>query len=50
MEFAAVIVDPSVSELPIKKASRLKIIIEAITIRLEESAFAARIAVCSVRR
>jgi transposase len=44
MEFAAVIVDPPVSEPPIKKASRPEIIVRSVTIRLEEGASAARIA------
>ncbi|WP_210314646.1 transposase [Rhizobium lentis] len=44
VEFAAVIVDPPVSELPIKKTSRPEIIVGAVTIRLEEGASAARIA------
>ena len=43
-EFAAVIVDPPVSEPPIKKASRPEIIVGFVTIRLEEGASAARIA------
>jgi transposase len=44
VEFAAMIVDPPASELPIKKASRPEIIVGSITIRLEEGASAARIA------
>jgi transposase len=44
VEFAAVIAEPSVSEQPIKKASRPEIIIGPVTIRLEEGASAARIA------
>ena len=44
VEFAAVIVDPPVSEQPIKKASRPEIIVGSVTIRLEEGASAARIA------
>jgi transposase len=44
VEFAAVIVDPPVSEPPIKKASRPEIIVGSVTIRLEEGASAARIA------
>ncbi|WP_197729262.1 IS66-like element accessory protein TnpA [Rhizobium ruizarguesonis] len=44
VEFAAVIVDPPVSEPPIMKASRPEIIFGAVTIRLEEGASAARIA------
>jgi len=44
MEFAAVIVDPPVSEPPIKEASRPEIIVGSVTIRLEEGASVARIA------
>ncbi|WP_260691935.1 hypothetical protein [Rhizobium laguerreae] len=44
VEFAAVIVDPPVSETQIKKASRPEIIVGSVTIRLEEGASAARIA------
>jgi transposase len=44
VEFAAVIVDPPVSEPPIKKASRPEIIVGAVTIRLEEGASTTRIA------
>ncbi|MBD9499003.1 MULTISPECIES: transposase [unclassified Ensifer] len=44
VEFAAVIVDPPVSELPIKEVARPEIIVGSITIRLEEGASAARIA------
>ncbi|MBY5533010.1 transposase [Rhizobium leguminosarum] len=44
VEFAAVIVEPAVSEPPIKKASRPEIIVGSVTIRLEEGASAARIA------
>ncbi|NEH46107.1 transposase [Rhizobium leguminosarum] len=36
MEFAAVIVDPPVSEPPIKKASRPEIIVGSVTIRLKK--------------
>lgn len=52
VEFAAVIVDPPVSEPPIKKASRPEIVGGSVTIRLEEGASVARIAAvaraCSV--
>ncbi|MCA2412404.1 IS66-like element accessory protein TnpA [Rhizobium leguminosarum] len=44
VEFAAVIVDPPVSEPPIKKSNRPEIIVGSVTIRLEEGASAARIA------
>lgn len=44
MEFAAVIVNPPVSEPPTKKASRPEIIVGSVNIRLEEGASAARIA------
>jgi transposase len=44
MEFAAVIVEPPVSEPPIKKTSCPEIIVGSVTIRLEEGASAARIA------
>ncbi|WP_221992085.1 hypothetical protein [Rhizobium leguminosarum] len=44
VEFAAVIVDPPVSEPPIKKSNRPEIIVGGVTIRLEEGASAARIA------
>lgn len=44
VEFAAVIVDPPVTEPPIKKSSRPEIVIGGLTIRLEEGASAARIA------
>lgn len=44
IEFAAVIVDPPVSEPPTKSASRPEIIIGPVTIRLEEGASASRIA------
>ncbi len=44
VEFAAVIVEPPVSEPTIKKASRPEIIIGPVTIRLEEGASVARIA------
>ncbi|ANL10288.1 hypothetical protein AMJ96_CH02639 [Rhizobium sp. N113] len=42
VEFSAVIIDPPVSEPPIKKTSRPEIIVGAVTIRLEEGASAAR--------
>ncbi|MDE8762607.1 transposase [Rhizobium sp. CBK13] len=44
VEFAAVIVEPPVSEPPFKTASRPEIIVGSVTIRLEEGASAARIA------
>ncbi|MDX1017292.1 hypothetical protein GOL25_31575 [Sinorhizobium medicae] len=44
VEFAALIVDPPVSEPPIKEAARPEIIVGSVTIRLEEGASAARIA------
>ncbi|WP_446970889.1 transposase [Rhizobium leguminosarum] len=44
VEFAAVIVDPPVSEAPIKEVSRPEIIVGPVTIRLEEGASAIRIA------
>ncbi|MCD7110480.1 transposase [Rhizobium sp. DKSPLA3] len=44
VEFAAVIVEPPISEQPIKKANRPEIIVGSVTIRLEEGATAARIA------
>lgn len=44
VEFAAVIVDPPVSEPPTKSVSRPEIIIGPVTIRLEEGASASRIA------
>ena len=44
IEFAAVIVDPPVSEPPTKSVSRPEMIVGPITIRLEEGASAARIA------
>lgn len=44
VEFAAVIVDPPVSEPPIKEVSRPDIIVGPVTIRLEEGASAIRIA------
>ena len=44
VEFAAMIVDPPLSEPPTKKVSRPEIIVGAVTIRLEEGASAARIA------
>jgi len=54
VEFAAIIVDPPVSEPSIKKASRPEINVGGVTIRLEEGASAARIAAiaraCAVPR
>lgn len=44
VEFAAVIVEPPVSEPPITEAGRPEVIFGSITIRLEEGASAARIA------
>ena len=44
VEFAAVIVDPPVSEPPPKTVSRPEIVLGPVTIRLEEGASAARIA------
>jgi len=44
VEFAAVIVEPPVSEPPIKMAARPEIIVRSVTIRLEEGASAALIA------
>lgn len=44
LEFAAVIVDPPVSEPPPGTVSRPEIVIGPVTIRLEEGASAARIA------
>ncbi|MGF0524163.1 IS66-like element accessory protein TnpA [Agrobacterium pusense] len=44
VEFAAVIVDPPVSEPPPKTVGRAEIIVGPVTIRLEEGASAARIA------
>lgn len=44
VEFAAVVVEPPVSEPPIKKAIRPEIIVGSVIIRLEEGASAARIA------
>ncbi len=44
LEFAAVIVDPPVSEPPPRTVSRPEIVIGPVTIRLEEGASAARIA------
>ncbi|MBY5694688.1 transposase [Rhizobium leguminosarum] len=44
VEFAAVIVDPPVSEPPIKKTNRPEVIVGTVTICLEEGASAARIA------
>ncbi|WP_246706142.1 transposase [Rhizobium leguminosarum] len=43
VESATVIVDPPVSEPPIKKTSRPEIIVGAVTIRLEEGASAGRL-------
>ncbi|CAN7357816.1 transposase [Rhizobium sp. LjRoot258] len=44
VEFAAVIVDPPVSEALSKPVSRPEVIVGSVTIRLEEGASAARIA------
>lgn len=44
VEFAAVIVDPPVSELSPKAVGRPEIVVGAVTIRLEEGASATRIA------
>lgn len=44
LEFAAVMVDPPVSELPPKAICRPEIVVGSVTIRLEEGASAARIA------
>lgn len=44
VEFAAVIVDPAVSNSPSKEVGRPEIIVGSLTIRLEEGASAARIA------
>lgn len=44
MEFAAVIIDPLVSEPPPKAIGRPEIVVGPVTIRLEEGASAARIA------
>lgn len=44
VEFAAVIVDPPVSELPPEMPSRPEMVLGPVTIRLEEGAPAARIA------
>jgi transposase len=44
VEFAAVIVDPPVSNSPSKEVGRPEIIVGSVTIRLEEGASAARIA------
>lgn len=44
IEFAALIVDPPVSELPPRMLSRPEIVLGPVTIRLEEGAPAARIA------
>jgi len=44
VEFAAVIVDPPVSEPPLKAVSRPEIVLGPVTIRLEEGAPVARIA------
>ncbi|UWU95926.1 transposase [Bradyrhizobium sp. CB1015] len=43
-EFAAVNVEPPISEPPLKKANRPEILFGSVTIRLEEDASAARIA------
>ena len=43
VEFAAVIVDPSVSELPSKTVGRPEIVLGPVTIRLEDGASVARI-------
>lgn len=43
VEFAAVIVDPSVSELPSKTVGRAEIVLGPVTIRLEDGASVARI-------
>lgn len=44
VEFAAVIVDPPVSEPPPRAVGRTEIVLGAVTIRLEEGASVARIA------
>jgi transposase len=44
IEFAAVIVDPPVSELPPTAVGRAEIVVGPVTIRLQEGASAARIA------
>lgn len=44
MEFAAVIIDPLVSEPPPKAIGRPEIVVGPVTIRLEGGASAARIA------
>jgi transposase len=44
VEFAAVIIDPPVSEPPITKVSRPEVIVGSVIIRLEEGASVARIA------
>ena len=44
VEFAAVIVDPPVSEPPSQSVSRPEIVLGAVTIRLEEGVSATRIA------
>ena len=44
VEFAAVIVDPPVSEPPPKTVGRAEIVVGPVTIRLEEGASVARIA------
>jgi transposase len=44
VEFAAVIVDPPISELPPKAVGRPEIVLGPVTIRLEEGASASRIA------
>ncbi|MBX5167017.1 transposase [Rhizobium sp. NZLR4b] len=43
LEFAAVVIDPPVSEPPSKPVSRPEVIVGSVTIRLEEGASAARI-------
>ncbi|UWU19239.1 transposase (plasmid) [Rhizobium sullae] len=52
VEFAAVIIDPPVSEPPVTKVSRPEVIVGSVIIRLEEGASVARIAAvaraCSV--
>jgi transposase len=44
VEFAAVIVDPPVSDPPSKAVGHAEIVVGPVTIRLEEGASAARIA------
>lgn len=48
LEFAAVIVDPPVSEPLINETSRPEIIVGSVTIRLEEGASATRIAAAAL--